>query len=208
MNQLSVLFSKIEKRYNTGDIIIFLGDYIDRGPSAYDVIDYLIDLSEKKKHQVVFLKGNHEDMLLRYISGNDKHGVYHNNGGIETIKSYTSHLGSFYIPEKHLEFFMSLRYYYEAEDFIAVHAGIKHGVENLQDQKPNDMLWIRDTFYRTKNRFTKTVIFGHTPAMSITGGDPVLFDDERNIIGIDGGVIFGMSLLCLCWPGREIIKGE
>ena len=67
------------------------------------------------------------------------------------------------------------------------------------------MLWIREEFYRSKGRWEKTVIFGHTPVSYIQKGGAVYIDEERNILGIDSGVIFGNPLVCLTWPGRRII---
>ncbi len=200
------LFNKLKLRVREEDTIIFLGDYIDRGAHSYEVIDFLISVSRTPGLSTVFLKGNHEDMFMSYLRGEDRNGLYIFNGGDATIKSYIAHQGEFRLPEHHREFFESLRLYYEGEDFIAVHAGLNPAAP-LQAQDEHDLIWIREKFFRADKRWDKTVIFGHTPTVYISGDSPVYIDEERNIIGIDTGVIFGKSLSCLVWPERSIITG-
>src|SRR5512145_3181090 len=129
LDQLIACIEKIRGEMKESDRIVFLGDYIDRGPMSYEVVDYLISFS--KKHDSVFLKGNHEAMFLDYVAGNDKSGIYLNNGGTATIKSYRKNLNEFKIPEKHMDFYRNLRLYYEGDDFIAVHAGLNPKIDQL-----------------------------------------------------------------------------
>jgi serine/threonine protein phosphatase 1 len=200
------LFNKLKPSVMKEDTIIFLGDYIDRGAHSYEVIDFLISASRTPDLSTVFLKGNHEDMLMSYLGGEDRNGLYIFNGGDATIRSYIAHQGEFRLPGHHREFFESLRLYYEGEDFIAVHAGLNPAVP-LQAQDEHDLIWIREKFFRADKRWDKTIIFGHTPTVYISGDSPVYIDEERNIIGLDTGVIFGKSLSCLVWPERRIITG-
>lgn len=206
-NRLVNLFDKLTKRFAENDTLVFLGDYIDRGIHSYEVIDFLINISRIQGLTAVFLKGNHEDMLMGYLRGEDRGGSYLINGGDATIRSYIAQVGSFTLPRHHIEFYDSLRLYYEGEDFIAVHAGLNPAIEALADQDEYDLLWIRDKFFRANRRWHKTVIFGHTPTPYISGDSPVYVDHERNIIGIDSGVIFGNQLTCLVWPDKKIITG-
>jgi serine/threonine protein phosphatase 1 len=205
-NRLLGLFKNLIDWLKDGDCVIFLGDYIDRGDQSYEVVDFLINISRGSRFSTVFLKGNHEDMLMSYLRGADRFGSYISNGGDATIRSYVAHHGAFTLPEHHLGFYGNLRLYYEGEDFIAVHAGLNPDIDALDEQDEHDLLWIRERFYRANKRWTKTVIFGHTPTAFITGENAVYFDDERNIIGIDSGVIFGKSLSCLVWPEKKIIS--
>ena len=206
-NRLANLFKKLMTLVAERDTIIFLGDYIDRGAHSYEVIDFLVHVSRNKGLDTVFLKGNHEDMFLNYLCGDDPDGSFIFNGGDATIRSYVAHRGAFEVPRHHLDFFNGLRLYFEGEDFIAVHAGLNPLIETLDAQDKYDLLWIREKFYRAKHRWEKTVIFGHTPVSYIANAGSVYMDDERNIIGIDSGVIFGKSLTCLAWPTRKIIAG-
>lgn len=177
------------------DTLIFIGDYIDRGPSSRRVIDYLLDLSVSFKN-VVYLLGNHEQMLLRYLKGLDTE-MYLHNGGASTLLAYglsrrASALEAIEtIPSEHLCFFESLLPFYETEDYIFVHAGLKPGIK-LAEQKIHDLLWIRHDFIEADFNFGKRVIFGHTPRVR-----PLI---EPNKIGIDTGAVFGGRLTCVELP--------
>jgi len=206
--RLEALFKKLAPRFSGegGDTVIFLGDYIDRGPHSYEVVDFLIHLSRIDTFRSVFLKGNHEDMFLSFLEGRDQGGSFLMNGGDATIRSYEVHEGRFHVPRRHMEFFRGLLRYYEGEDFIAVHAGLNPTIDTVEEQSEYDCVWIREAFYRAAKRWDKTVIFGHTPVPLIGHAGPVYFDESRNIIGIDSGVIFGRPLVCLTWPDREVIR--
>lgn len=171
------------------DTIVFLGDYIDRGPDSFNVVSYLIDLKNNSKN-AIFLKGNHEDMLDGFISGNNRN-LFLANGGEQTLRSYLkvqNFPSSFPIPAEHLDFFRSLLPYYETEDFIFVHAGLKQGVD-LKDQKPRDLFWIRKQFINSDYDFGKRIVFGHTPFP-----EPYI---SHNKIGIDTGAVYGNKLTCV-----------
>ncbi|MDY6969554.1 MAG: metallophosphoesterase family protein [Spirochaetota bacterium] len=205
LDNLVNLFNIIRKEVNKDDILIFLGDYIDRGEYSYGVIEYLLSIS--KIYKSIFLTGNHESMLLKYINGEDSSGVYFLNGGRETVKSYKKNCGSFKLPKKHLEFYKKLRYFFEVEDFIAVHAGFDPEIKDINKQLERDMIWIRDKFFKSNKRWNKTIIFGHTPTNYITGvRRNVYFDVEKNIIGIDTGAVYGGSLTCLRWPDKAVFQ--
>lgn len=203
-DKLLSLISIIEAEYKEGDEVIFLGDYIDRGPQSYEVIEFLVDYS--KRRETVFLKGNHEDMLLRYLKGEKIQDMYIVNGGAETISSYKKNYGQFILPEEHRNFFDNLKLYYETDDFIAVHAGLDPKINTIEEQDPYDLIWIRDKFFRSSYKWEKTVIFGHTPTPLISGERKVHIDDEHNIIAIDSGVIYGGPISCLRWPDKMIFE--
>jgi serine/threonine protein phosphatase 1 len=205
-NNLNYLFNKIKTNITDNDTIIFLGDYIDRGPFTYEVTEFLLDLSEK--YNTIFLKGNHEDMLLKYKSGTFDFQAYFENGGMATLKSYRNNKGNSEIPLKHQVFYNSLLQYYETEDFIAVHAGLNPKINNIEEQSSYDMLWIRDAFYRSSRRWGKTIIFGHTPCSVLHGENKnVYFNEKSNIIGIDTGACYGGLLTCIRWPDKTIFQG-
>jgi serine/threonine protein phosphatase 1 len=171
------------------DRIVFLGDYIDRGPDSFNVVSYLVDLKNKCE-KAIFLKGNHEDMLDGFISGADRH-LFLANGGEQTLRSYLKRQylpSSSPIPADHLEFFQSLLPYYETEQFIFVHAGLKEGID-LQHQDPHDLFWIRRQFINSTYDFGKMIVFGHTPFP-----EPHI---SPNKIGIDTGAVYGNKLTCI-----------
>jgi serine/threonine protein phosphatase 1 len=186
--KLQELMEKLPVKYDK-DTLVFLGDYIDRGEKSFQVVDYLADL--KKKHSnIVFLKGNHEEMFFNYLSGEDEI-TFLFNGGEQTLKGYTDTNGNVSVPQSHLDFFNSLQLYYETDDYIFVHAGLKEGVP-FDKQKPEDLLWIRKSFIDSGYDFGKLVVFGHTPYSE------VLIKDNK--IGIDTGAVYGYKLTCLELP--------
>ena len=180
------------------DTLVFIGDYIDRGSHSVDVVDYLIKL-KKRFPETIFLKGNHEDMLGKFLSGADRFS-YLLNGGQQTLDSYLiKPVDSefFPIPPDHMEFYESLRLYYETDEFIFVHAGLRPKVP-LESQKTEDLLWIRGKFVSSKYDFGKRVIFGHTPLKK-----PLV---EPNKIGIDTGAVYGNALTCVQLPDLVFFK--
>ncbi|MBI3989484.1 MAG: serine/threonine protein phosphatase [candidate division NC10 bacterium] len=172
-----------------GDQLIFLGDYIDRGPDPKGVVEYLLSL----KGNPVFLMGNHERMFLDYLEGRNRL-LYLLNGGGSTLRGYGD---ASMIPADHLRFFKSLRLYYEAGHYLFVHAGLKPGLP-LEDQGPEDLLWIRGEFISYPGRYPKTIVFGHMPMPE------VLMLPDR--IGIDTGCVYGGKLTCLVLPSQELIQ--
>lgn len=196
-DKLYVLMDKIPINYDQ-DQLIFIGDYIDRGPNSFDVVNYLIDF-KKLVPKTIFLKGNHEDMLQNYLDGSDRF-TYLLNGGQRTLDEYLNRSNnpiSFPIPAEHLEFFNSLHLYYQTEEYIFVHAGLRKKVP-LESQEEMDLLWIRDDFIQTDFNFGKRVIFGHTPFKK-----PLL---RTNKIGIDTGAVYGNRLTCVQLPEIEFFS--
>jgi serine/threonine protein phosphatase 1 len=193
-DKLCALMDKIPINF-TQDQLIFIGDYIDRGSSSLEVVDYLIDL-KKRWPATIFLKGNHEDMLEKYLDGSDRF-TYLLNGGQRTLDAYLNrpnNPGEYPVPPAHLEFFKSLHRYYQTDDYIFVHAGLRKKVP-LESQKTIDLFWIRDEFIYSEFDFGKRVIFGHTPFK-----EPLV---HTNKIGIDTGAVYGNRLTCVQLP--EII---
>ena len=190
-DMLSKLMDKIDIDHES-DTLVFLGDYIDRGPDSFQVVDYLVDL--KKRHSgIVFLKGNHEEMFDKYLAGQERLTFLY-NGGQQTLDSYMirpREPETPLIPAEHLDFFQSLRLYHETDGYIFVHAGLKKRV-SLDKQQPEDLLWIRKKFIETNYNFGKPVVFGHTPLP-----EPLL---QRNKIGIDTGAVYGNKLTCVRLP--------
>ncbi len=203
-NKLSGLFEKIKKHITDNDTIIFLGDYIDRGPGSFEVIDFLIDL--RHKYNIICLKGNHEYMFLNYLQGIEI-SLYMYNGGQATIDSYINTMGSLRLPEDHKTFFNNLKLYYETDDFITVHAGMRPGIP-VELQSSYDMIWIREEFYLQQYRWPKLVVFGHTTTVNITGLAicEIYHDEYKNIIGIDTGAAYGGPLTCLRLPDKKVFQ--
>jgi serine/threonine protein phosphatase 1 len=166
------------------DQVVFLGDYVDRGPQSAGVIDYLIDFG-KTYPATVFLRGNHEQMFVGYLDGHDP-AAFLLNGGLKTLSSYQDS-GQWPIPEAHRLFLDGLANFYQTDDYIFVHAGLRPGVP-LAEQEISDLLWIRREFINSAYDWGKTVVFGHTPLEQ-----PML---EEKRMGLDTGCVYGRLLTC------------
>lgn len=169
------------------DLLVFIGDYVDRGPDSAGVIEHLLGLYQWTDN-IVCLKGNHEQILLDFLEGKNEQ-TFLFNGGDATIESYGGEEAGF--PEDHFEFLISLPPYYETEDYIFVHAGLRDGIP-LENQTEEDLIWIRDEFIYSDYDHGKLVIFGHTPRQ-----EPLVM---HNKICIDTGAVFGGNLTCLELP--------
>ncbi|HDM09065.1 MAG TPA: serine/threonine protein phosphatase [Desulfobacteraceae bacterium] len=174
------------------DKLIFVGDYIDRGPDPKGVVDYILSLMAESSG-IQCLIGNHEVIFLDYIKGKDRK-LFLMNGGMNTLESYAFHLVDTeddLLPPSHKEFFASLRYTIALDDYYVVHAGFRPKVP-LEEQDPDDLVWIRDPFIYSTYDFGKRVIFGHTPFY-----EPLIM---KNKVGIDTGAVYGNRLTCLELP--------
>ncbi len=170
------------------DRLIFLGDYIDRGPDSKGVIDFLLGLMRESEN-IQCLMGNHESMFLDFLSGLDI-STFLINGGENTLRSYYRK-GETIIPPEHIQFLQNLKILVELPDFYIVHAGLKPGL-HIKDQCIDDMIWIREPFIYSKYDFGKKILFGHTVFY-----DPLIMDNK---IGLDTGAVYGNKLTCLELP--------
>lgn len=180
--QLDTLIVKVDPGID--DQVIFLGDYIDRGPESHGVIDYLVRFA-RSFPDTIFLRGNHDQMFIDYLDGHEP-TLFLMNGGLKTLSSY-QRSGEWPISSSHRAFFETLRNVYETEDFIFVHAGLRPGIP-LAEQENDDLLWIRNDFISSEYDWGKTVVYGHTPH-----DEPLL---TGNRIGLDTGCVYGRQLTC------------
>jgi serine/threonine protein phosphatase 1 len=186
------------------DHLVFIGDYIDRGPDSKGVIDRLMTLSESVP--CTFLRGNHEVFLLNHYDGNwHDDEVWYLNGGRQTMKSYTDGTGGEVLPESHLQFIRDTKLYLDTEDFFFVHAGLQPHIsvaENLRHPSEKTFLWDRSHFSARFLVWEKAVVCGHTPHP-----EPI---NHRQLISIDTGCVYymypGMGRLCAVrLPEREFV---
>jgi serine/threonine protein phosphatase 1 len=157
-------------------ILVFLGDYVDRGPASREVIDQLIFLQQHR--EVVFLKGNHESYLIEFLKNPAVLPKWFQYGGLTTLRSYGITATSYFDPKeqealasalslalnerRHIEFFDCLRSSFVCDDFFFAHAGVRPGIA-LDQQSEEDLLWIRDDFLRYEGDLGRIVVHGHTP---------------------------------------------
>jgi serine/threonine protein phosphatase 1 len=175
-----------------GDTVVFVGDYVDRGPSARDVIDVLLEY-RRSEAEYVFLKGNHEDMLLSFLGLPGHYGEsFLFNGGAPTLESYgvsEEEPVLELIPPEHVDFLRTLATSYLHPPYLFVHAGISP-LRQLEEQSVEDMLWIRQEFIFNPHQLGETVVFGHTPMRAVMVDLPYK-------LGIDTGLVYGGKLSCV-----------
>jgi serine/threonine protein phosphatase 1 len=191
-------------------VVVYLGDYIDRGPDSKGVVDLLVD-SPLPGFESIHLKGNHEQALLEFLNDISIGPDWFSFGGIATFASYglmppanifdaealmeAQAALRATLSEAHLRFYNELRLGYLEGDFLMVHAGLRPGVP-LDAQTEGDVLWIRDPFLGCDANFGVVVVHGHTIAV---------FPEVRpNRIGIDTGAFHTGRLTCLVLQGKEI----
>lgn len=218
-SKLRKLLPLLKARAESGDALVFVGDYIDRGPDSRGVIDIVLELMTGGwDGPVTALMGNHEEIMLDSLQKRPKYGndVWMQNGGYDTIVSYTTGpvnkqwLSA--VPPSHLEFLRGLGRWHEDENGIYVHAGLPPGVEP-EDADDDDRLWIRAPFIESDYAWDKVVVFGHTPQYD----EPttMIIDMEKlpwrpldrpEKIGIDTGVAYGGLLSAVILPEREFVS--
>ena len=191
-DELSAILKSIEPA--AGDTVVFVGDYVDRGPSAREVIELALEL-ERGDAECVFLKGNHEDMMLSFLGMPGNYGEsFLFNGGIATLDSYGVHEEDLEdafarLPDAHLGFMSRLATSYLRPPYLFVHAGIMPS-RQLEEQQTEDMLWIRQEFIFNPHKIDATVVFGHTPMKGV-------MIDLPYKLGIDTGLVYGGKLTCV-----------
>jgi serine/threonine protein phosphatase 1 len=189
-------------------VLVYVGDYVDRGPDSAGVIDLLLD-SPLPGFEIVHLLGNHEDTMLRFPVDISVGPTWLYYGGVETLMSYGIDLHSNAwrnerelcrlqaevrrrVPRRHVEFMQGMPLMHVEGDYLFVHAGIRPGVP-LEAQEAEDLLWIRGEFLRSRADHGKIVVHGHT----ITE----MPDAQPNRIGIDTGAFYSNRLTCLVLEG-------
>ena len=190
-------------------VLVYLGDYVDRGPWSFAVVDTLIE-APLEGFEIVHLKGDHEDFLLRFLDEENLEEVnpWFINGGDATVQSYSVPLLTVpfgleelesvrrafraALPPSHMEFFQGLKRFHVEGDYLFVHAGIRPGVP-LDEQDEEDLLWIREGFLDSDEDFGHMVVHGHTPEVET--------DVRPNRIGIDTGAYYTDRLTCLVVEG-------
>ena len=212
LNQLISIHDQIfnYKNYKKEeDLLIYIGDYIDRGPKSKQVIDQILQL-KNKEIKTIFLMGNHEEMMINFLF--NKINNLENwliNGADQTFKSYDIEVVEFikdgfedHIIDKlrkvlieklgngHLNFFKNLQLTFSVAQYLFVHAGVDPK-KNLTDQSKQDYLWARsDEFFHKDFKAEKIIVHGHTPEKNV-----VNFPYRINV---DTGCFFSGKLSCVC----------
>lgn len=174
--------------------LVFLGDYIDRGPDSQSVLDIVRGLQNEG---AICLRGNHEELMIRANRSELDHQNFLLNGGMETLSS----LGSLSARDDAKEWMTSLPFCYEDCLHYFVHAGVRPGVA-LRDQRANDQIWIREPFLRHELPFEKYIVHGHTPVSRSSVGDS-LPDVRSNRCNVDTGAGWDGPLAAAVFDGAN-----
>lgn len=187
-------------------IVVYLGDYIDRGPDSRGTVDRMLR-RVPKGFSAHFLKGNHEAALLDFLDHAETYRVWRSYGAPETLMSYGIRPPLFdavekyeetrlalrrALPRDHLAFFSNLESRVVIGDYAFVHAGIRPGI-SIAGQDEADLFWIRDEFLDCPAPFEKVVVHGHTPVPT-----PQRF---ANRIAVDTGAYATGILSCAVLEG-------
>lgn len=174
--------------------IVMLGDYVDRGQSSAQVVERLMALQEEWP-ETILLRGNHEQIMLEVLGERPDLETFESwlhYGGRETLISYGLTLQDVFnensqlilnkarraIPQAHVEWMSRLKNNWQRGDYYFTHAGVRPGIA-LAEQRPHDLLWIREPFLSSREDFGMVVVHGHSVSNSV--------DDRPNRIGIDTG---------------------
>ena len=190
-------------------VIVYLGDYVDRGWDSRGVIDLLLD-EPLPGFEGFYLRGNHDDWLLEFLAGTGSDVDWLSNGGDTTLDSYGVVLPALAVgrediddvrralreklPRRHFEFLSALVLTHVEGDYLFVHAGIRPGVP-LEEQDRDDLIWIREEFLESNVDHGKLVVHGHTPSSQV--------QVRANRIGIDTTAFASSRLTCLVLEDDE-----
>lgn len=223
---------------DSADTLVFLGDYVDRGPDSHEVIEFLRGLPAHTPARVVCLRGNHEDAWLHIIEhGWDEFALPPANGCLATVRSFldtTSEAtaaprdahnaemlalttGSFFPPDI-VAWMKALPFWYEDDHAIYVHAGLPAHLDGFahpsQAPNPRALIWSRKEAF-IRNYAGKHVIFGHTPTpflpqelSNYTPDDPTDLWSGPHATGIDTGCGVGGFLTALELPSMTVYESR
>jgi serine/threonine protein phosphatase 1 len=210
ISALDDLLEKIERELTALDTVVFLGDYIDRGPSSKACVERIIHLRARSNAQIITLLGNHEEWFLRTLRDPTRHSWLLGMEAFDTIASYsldaaielrraaeeaganllTSRTALPYdrflscVPKTHLAFFESLVPCYRTSEAMYVHGGLDPRIRRLEDQPVAALVWGTVDFPKAYDGY-ETIIYGHWDnAVVDSSGWPQPRIDNRTI-GID-----------------------
>ena len=201
-------FEQILTYWDKKSTLVILGDLIDRGPQSLDVIRKVMDLKENYGEQLIFCKGNHEDMLLNYIDQPEVNQErYFRNGGLETMASFfeqlplkmedKNELEQAYIIKEHfkeeLDFLNCGELYKVVGDILFTHAGFDSANADFETTTERDFLWVRE-HYLKENLTPYVNVFGHTPLKYIHESNEIWISKDCKFVAIDGGCYFSGRL--------------
>lgn len=203
--------AEADTRAGAKPVVVFLGDYVDRGPNSALVVNMLLE-GRPNGFERHCLKGNHEESMLLFMDAPLENRAWVLQGGAETLVSYgvqppppvgasdedwTNVAAALKarVPAAHLEFLKRLERYVAYGDYAFVHAGVDTA-RTLEEQTDEDLYWSRDRFIASKRRFSHRVVHGHTPV------DRPYADERR--VAVDTGAYASGTLTAARFEGTEL----
>lgn len=211
---LETALARIEADGGPDARVVFLGDYVDRGPDSHGVIDILAEGMAAGRNWVCLL-GNHDRMFSMFLEDYPRTDdrllvgydwLHARIGGEETLGSYGVEVGERRrihevhaearqaVPDHHRAFLAALPDYHQEGELLCVHAGIRPGVA-LQEQIQNDKIWIRQEFLEYQGAHPWLVVHGHTQVAAP--------EHHGNRVNLDSGAGFGRQLTAAVFEGRK-----
>ncbi|MFS7261381.1 metallophosphoesterase [Carnobacterium divergens] len=198
--------------------LVLIGDLGDRGENPKAC--FLLGKKLVEEKQAIYLKGNHEDLLLRFLADpEERYENYCLNGGMRTLESLLhtgleaeyspteiSMLVKSHYPEL-IEFLNGLPLYFEWQDYVFVHAGVDLTKSDWKKTSERDFMWIREPFHTGENKTGKTIVFGHTITPSLHGDNETtsLWQQDHKV-GIDGGAVYGGVLHGVVFDKKQLVE--
>lgn len=196
-SELMLLLEQVKPTPDT--TVVFVGDYVDRGPHSRQAVDLVLELSQQC--HVVTLMGNHEAMMLDFLYRRDVEisGLFVFNGGGTTLASYADDHGDYALPDDHLNLLNNLAMFHQTDDHFFVHAGVPEvPLEEIDpDRHATDLIWSRDTA-SSDFKWSKTIVHGHTPIEKVK---PL-----GKVINIDTGCVYQKSLSAIELPSGRVFN--
>ena len=232
---MATLFQRLPA-LTADDTIVFLGDYIDRGPNSAGVVAWVRDFTQRTPAKVISLRGNHEDAWLQVIEKGWPEFIFpRSNGCLECYRSFKGlpvpdedetptneellgMIEGTFIPADVIEWFRSLPYFYEDDHAIYVHAGIKREGDGFphpsQTEPKKALLWLRDRDF-FENYRGKLVVFGHTTTRTLpnelstyTPEDPTDLWAGPACVGLDTACGKGGFLTAFELPAQRVYESR
>jgi serine/threonine protein phosphatase 1 len=208
LEELHEMIRQDAEGFNGKNVLVYLGDYIDRGAQSRQVLDLLLE-QPFPGFETVHLLGNHEQAMLDFLESPRDAAAWLKFGGNVTLLSYGVGVGKIIntmdiellceeleekLPQNHRDFLQSCKLTYSEGNYLFVHAGIRPGVA-LEDQLPADLLWIRDEFICSRKRHDHIVVHGHSISAEV--------EWRPNRIGIDTAAYESGLLTALVLQGQD-----
>jgi len=204
--------------FGAKDQFIFLGDYVDGWSEAVETVTFLIDFSNK--YSCVFLKGNHDDLLMNYMNSNEALPLWMVHGGASTKEQYDMLSEEDF--ERHLQFFKELKtYHIDSDNRLFCHAGFTNVRGPQYEYHSHTPYWDRslwemacaidpdlseeDDRYPKRLRLFKEIYIGHTPVTRIGRDIPIHF---ANVWNIDTGAAFMGKLSAIDIDSKEVWQSD